>query len=94
MHSSPPSPFLQRSLHSKCQSGVVALDRVESSIGVVLEIVVDLVVCSVVRFADDDGGSTVVSVASDSFSVECESSELDGSVVSDVDGGSYEHLSN
>lgn len=51
MHSTPPSPFLQRSTHTMCQSGVVDDDE-SCSIGltlVALEIVVPVVsICSVV----------------------------------------------
>lgn len=50
MHSTPPSPFLQRSTHTMCQSGVV--DDESCSIGpalVALEIVVMVVsACSVI----------------------------------------------
>lgn len=49
MHNAPPSPFLQSSLHTSRQSGVV---DVLSLIGVVLVIVVnDVVVCSVLVMA-------------------------------------------
>lgn len=82
MHNCPPSPFLQSSLHSKCQSGVVALVHVVSSIGVTLEIVVNFdVVRSVVRsdVVGDDGGSAVVVVIDSDASA-------DGVKTSDVDG--------
>lgn len=95
MHSCPPSPFLQSSLHSKCQSGVVALVHVVSSIGVVLEIVVNfdvlrsvvvrgggvVVVCGV-----DGGWAGVVATDSDSLDSESETGDV---VASDVDGRSY-----
>lgn len=98
MHSTPPSPFLQRSTHTMCQSGVV--DDESCSIGpalVALEIVVmavsvcSVIVVSVVGISVNSAAATAVVVfvvlAIDSVSLKC-ASAIDVVVESDVDGKS------
>lgn len=102
MHSTPPSPFLQRSTHTMCQSGVV--DDESCSIGLALEaleiVVMVVSVCSVivvivvgvsVSLAAADAvvfATAAVVLAIDSVSLEC-ASAMDVAVESDVGGKSY-----